>query len=329
MNLGNNLDRVALRRYSTHFVEPCSRVDYWNKLSNTLFSRVVVDPHFVNQFSASATSTHIDELGLTEVSCAPATIHHTEAHTRYCRSCRYYLLHLQLDGRCVNTQVGRTSTLQSGDFFICDTTKPYTVVIENSARFIVVRFPAAALGADRRLLGNLAGLHVSGGSGSAQLMSIYLQKFFSEAISSPAQSWLQEAGGIALDLLAVACRAATTTFQQDGMNNGLDVFDHLRQHIGENFLDPDFEISKLADKFSLSPRTVQRSFARQGTTPGTYLQELRLRHAAQLLVSSHSGNITQVAIESGFSDASYFSRAFRKKFGLSPRAYRLQQIANH
>ncbi|MEO5707638.1 MAG: AraC family transcriptional regulator [Alteraurantiacibacter sp.] len=37
------------------------------------------------------------------------------------------------------------------------------------------------------------------------------------------------------------------------------------------------------------------------------------------------GRITDVALECGFNDLSYFSRTFRRRFGVSARVYRLGQ----
>ena len=55
-------------------------------------------------------------------------------------------------------------------------------------------------------------------------------------------------------------------------------------------------------------------------TPGRWLLSLRLDHAVRLLGSERS--IAQVALESGFSDHSAFSRAFRRHVGTTPQAWR-------
>ena len=56
-------------------------------------------------------------------------------------------------------------------------------------------------------------------------------------------------------------------------------------------------------------------------TPMTFLTEYRLKKAAELLTDTDM-NITEIAYETGFSGASYFSESFRKSFGCSPREYR-------
>ena len=48
---------------------------------------------------------------------------------------------------------------------------------------------------------------------------------------------------------------------------------------------------------------------------------VRLQHAALDLVSTND-SITEIALRSGFSDSNYFKDAFKKKYGITPSAYR-------
>lgn len=60
-----------------------------------------------------------------------------------------------------------------------------------------------------------------------------------------------------------------------------------------------------------------------GQTPTEFLNELRLRRAAMLLATTPN-EIIDIAIECGFENLSYFYRRFRRQFGKSPRAWRLE-----
>jgi AraC family transcriptional regulator, exoenzyme S synthesis regulatory protein ExsA len=55
------------------------------------------------------------------------------------------------------------------------------------------------------------------------------------------------------------------------------------------------------------------------TTPGKWLQEKRLHHALHL-VSNMKKTVGEAAFESGFENASHFSRSFKQRFGMSPTA---------
>jgi AraC-like DNA-binding protein len=56
--------------------------------------------------------------------------------------------------------------------------------------------------------------------------------------------------------------------------------------------------------------------------PGRWLIQKRLDYAAALLLSAEDKNITDVVFDCGFEDVSHFSKAFKKRFGKSPSAYR-------
>jgi len=58
-----------------------------------------------------------------------------------------------------------------------------------------------------------------------------------------------------------------------------------------------------------------------GVTPVTYLNRYRVNQARRLLTETNK-NITEIAMEVGFSDSGYFSRIFRREVGCSPEAYR-------
>jgi AraC family transcriptional regulator, L-rhamnose operon regulatory protein RhaS len=57
-------------------------------------------------------------------------------------------------------------------------------------------------------------------------------------------------------------------------------------------------------------------------SPMTRLNNLRLEHAAELLISDPSLSVTDICFESGFNSSQYFSRKFLERFGLPPREYR-------
>jgi AraC family transcriptional regulator len=81
-------------------------------------------------------------------------------------------------------------------------------------------------------------------------------------------------------------------------------------------------LETLADAAGLSPYHFLRTFERlTGVTPHQYVLRARLRKAAMWLAGG-SERITDVAFDCGFGDVSNFNRAFRREFGMSPRAFR-------
>ncbi|NJN38384.1 MAG: helix-turn-helix transcriptional regulator [Acaryochloridaceae cyanobacterium CSU_3_4] len=77
----------------------------------------------------------------------------------------------------------------------------------------------------------------------------------------------------------------------------------------------------LARRVGLNDCTLKRGFRQVfGTTAFGYLQDHRLEQARQLLQEQQL-NVSEVARYVGFSSCSGLSRAFRKKYGVSPKQY--------
>ncbi len=80
--------------------------------------------------------------------------------------------------------------------------------------------------------------------------------------------------------------------------------------------------SDIAQAIGFSPNHLSRKFRRAtGVGLHEYLVFVRLDHAAQELISTED-SITAIALRCGFSDSNYFKDSFKKKYGVTPRAYR-------
>ena len=82
-------------------------------------------------------------------------------------------------------------------------------------------------------------------------------------------------------------------------------------------------LASLAAESGVSPFHFLRTFRQvTGITPHQYVLRTRLREAAWRLATPAPPRILDVALDTGFCEASNFDRAFRTEFGASPRAYR-------
>ena len=78
----------------------------------------------------------------------------------------------------------------------------------------------------------------------------------------------------------------------------------------------------IASAAGFSPNYLSKRFREAaGIGVHEYLMFVRLQHAALDLVST-GDSITEIALRSGFSDSNYFKDAFKKKYGVTPSAYR-------
>ncbi|MBQ7095029.1 MAG: AraC family transcriptional regulator [Clostridia bacterium] len=81
-------------------------------------------------------------------------------------------------------------------------------------------------------------------------------------------------------------------------------------------------LGELAEEARMNPHYFCSVFREAvGQTPVKYLCNFRLEVAAERLRSTRE-TVTDIALESGFGDLSYFTKAFTKKMGQSPGSYR-------
>ncbi|WP_404862621.1 helix-turn-helix domain-containing protein [Georhizobium sp. MAB10] len=94
--------------------------------------------------------------------------------------------------------------------------------------------------------------------------------------------------------------------------------DYIRRTITDPALGP----AKIAHHCGVSRSTLYRLFEPLGGV-SHYVQETRLHHTYRLLCNREERRrIGDIADEAGFSSDAHFSRAFRRKFGMSPRDVR-------
>lgn len=165
-----------------------------------------------------------------------------------------------------------------------------------------------------RLIEERLGRVVSGG-GIPQTLSLFhelLEKLFSGEIRNPfinssytyrlCMAFLEEAAGI----------------RGPGMKHS---FEDLKAFMKDNLF-RDIAVDEMAEIMKFSRSHFTRLFSRElGMSPRLYLEDLRMKTSADILVREGCG-IKEAAARCGIYDENYFCRLFKKYFGLSPAKYR-------
>jgi len=91
--------------------------------------------------------------------------------------------------------------------------------------------------------------------------------------------------------------------------------------VTEHMSDPAFGVESLAAEMAVSRSVLLRKIeALIGELPNELIKRIRLNKAA-ILIDSKFGNVTEIALEVGFSNPSYFSECFKKQFSCPPSHY--------
>lgn len=103
----------------------------------------------------------------------------------------------------------------------------------------------------------------------------------------------------------------------------------VKKDIERNVVDPELDIATVAKRQGITPRYIQRLFEREGTTFGEFLRDIRLDLAHAALEAGSPGTISAIAFDCGFGDLSHFNKAFRHRFGATPRDIRAKVLLDN
>lgn len=158
---------------------------------------------------------------------------------------------------------------------------------------------------------------------------------FTRTLGATAQSletlsdaeWSAVAQSLA-DLLPTFMRHAKPATDSGGTATQAAILYRVYQTIERKLGDPDLAPAKVADAEGISERYLQKLFEGTGSSFTHYIRERRLQRTWADLSNPAEAHhsISEIAYRSGFNDSAYFSRAFRNRFGLSPREFRQHEV---
>jgi len=215
-------------------------------------------------------------------------------------------------------QCGRHATTDGQEWLILDASRPYQLKSGEDFAGLCVRIPKDKL---LTRVANVEGMSARTLSESAPMASL-ASRLILEALMLELDGESATAVHLAnaiVDTLAAAldCYAAEAEL---GAARNVNLLDRAKSLMLANIEDSDLTINGVAEQIGVSRRTLNRLFNAEETTPTRWLWARRLELSKSLLESSAGQRVTDVALNCGFSDFSHFSRAFKSRFGMTPRS---------
>ena len=104
----------------------------------------------------------------------------------------------------------------------------------------------------------------------------------------------------------------------------------LKSYALSRLSEPDLSVEAVARAFRCSERTVQNRFAAEGETFSSWLLSQRLARAEELLLAPAYAlrSVEWIGFSCGFVATPHFHRAFKDRFGTTPRAFRARGYTN-
>jgi AraC-like DNA-binding protein len=163
------------------------------------------------------------------------------------------------------------------------------------------------------------GLVFPRGSGAARLIGAALQEFYAQADHLT----MSEAEAAIEGILAPTTACARTRLAGDESDRLKSrrkaALDYIDAHLANEQLGPD----EIAEAANLSRASLYRLLAAEGGIRAVLLKR-RLDEALRLMLEDDRDehSLKKIVMRCGFGGTSQFSRAFRARFGMSPRQYR-------
>lgn len=236
-----------------------------------------------------------------------------------------HILH-QTGGQCRLRQCGNETVYRAGDIALVDAQADFEGDMSGQGGGIWLTIPLD--GTTNTLAGLLdgVGMRIDGKSPAGSVASSFIATFAEHATSlgdRRARNWTK----MLVELLNSAILEQAGKERQRNQSSA-----HLRRqvrlHIENNLREPALSVRTIADDTGVSARYLNKIFAHQPHTVAQLIRERRLEYCRRDLEDPYMAHVsaTNIAFSWGFNSAAHFSRAYKERFGASPRAHR-QRLA--
>jgi AraC-like DNA-binding protein len=230
-----------------------------------------------------------------------------------------------LEGEAAFRDAGELDTrLQPGDIVYGPTGTHAALTLSTRFRLLFINAPRVAL--DHRLLAPQS-LRVGlfqGGRGLGHVFSGLLRAT-AETLTELTSEQLRPVELAVTEFLLANLAAQASPASVGGAEAARAAHLHrVCQTIETLLADPGLSLEQAAAADGVSPRALQKLFASAGRNFTAYVRDRRLERCRLDLSSPicASLSISEICFRWGFNGSAHFSRAFRARYGVSPRDYR-------
>lgn len=215
-------------------------------------------------------------------------------------------------------QLGRQIRCEPGEFLLEHSNAPYEFRYAERSDMWVLKVPEAMLKSRAGSASRFCAMQFSARDGVGKLFRDYVALMAQHAsIADPRFQAMM--GSQFTDLLAAVLEADPRILQSSGSAVKSAHMARIEHYVRQNLVDSDVSPEKVAGACNISVRYLHLLFRESGRTLSSWIRELRLQAAYELLQRGGPGvSVAQTAYQMGFSDHAQFSNSFRKQFGRSP-----------
>ena len=284
---------------------------------------LVGDRHFDAAFHA----TPIGDIQLCRIQASPHVAERNS--TGISRSASGTLVfNFVLSGSLIAEQDGRVAQLKIGDAALCDADRPYKLHQKEAFEIACIRIPRQVFASRIGHLQRLSAYNFSERSELAPMVFAYLSRLVERAPNLGDNAGVKVSQNLSELLVAMVAEFAESNQPTLSEYRGLALI-RVKSVIERSLGNPNTTPATVAAELKLSQRYINQLLEDEGTSLSRYMWSRRLERCAEQLRNTalRGRSVSQIALENGFNDLSHFSKAFRNRFGASPRSYRSESCA--
>ncbi|MFM1987290.1 MAG: hypothetical protein RJA99_247 [Pseudomonadota bacterium] len=305
---------------TTDTVAPRDRLAYWNDAICDVYVQLECDAlHDAGSFDGRIRQDRLGSLELSRVTSRAQRVRHGAAQIARASE-DWCLVSLQTRGRGTLSQDGRDAVLEPGDFALYDSTRPYTLRFDGDFEQIVLMLPGPMLRSQLRASERLTATTVCGRRGAGQLAIRMIETLARDVGTLEPESAAAVSDSVA-SILVAGLRTLPAA-RGDGAPTPVALHrERIRTHVRARLRDPALSVAGIAQALRISPSTVHRAFQGEPLSVAQWILAQRLDAVRRDLADPALARrpVSAIAFDWGFNDAAHFSRAFRERFGCSPR----------
>jgi AraC-like DNA-binding protein len=225
----------------------------------------------------------------------------------------------QEEGSTIVRQSGRPHRLEAGQWCALRKDMSFELEAPEHARQLAITLPCAVLPGPRR-------------DPAWWRQARTFLRGPSQILHASAAASIMTAGSLSIAECSLLGRQLTELIAMTIHATDMDPLPDIREQrrrgiltfIDRHLADPGLGVARIAREFGMSSRSIHKLFEGEAHTVARAIWDRRLERCRDEMVdpSLATRSITEIAHLWGFSDSQHFSRAFKQRFGVTPRDYR-------
>lgn len=312
---------------STDGIKDKERAEFWQETVCKNFVEVQFASRVAPDFSGDLLSRKLGDLRFSVVEAVAHSVQSTGKKNGGPQENYVYGM-LILEGRALVTQDEREARLQRGDLTFYDATRPHHLVFDQDVKMLLVDLPQEHLRHHVAGLEHCTTRRIDGHAGIGAVISSFMHSLTAHIgdINAASQPHL---ANCVLDLVSTSLSSIKPEGPVPPRSRTFALY-RVKEFVEHHLADPELNTAAISQGVGLSPRYINKLFEEMGSSCSLsgYVWGRRLEHCHEDLQNPAYlvHRISDIALRWGFNDFSHFSRAFKARYGMSPRDFRDQAI---